>query len=86
VVYITEEINKGMLGSVVKNHDVLLNITGASIGRVTYVEKLDNANVNQHVCIIRPETVDYKFLSYYLTSRIGQDQIISSQMGTSWKD
>jgi len=83
VVYITEEINKGMLGSVVKNHDVLLNITGASIGRVTYVEKLDNANVNQHVCIIRPETVDYKFLSYYLTSRIGQDQIFSSQMGTS---
>jgi type I restriction enzyme S subunit len=83
LVYITEEINKGMLGSVVKNHDVLLNITGASIGRVTYVEKLDNANVNQHVCIIRPETVDYKFLSYYLTSRIGQDQIFSSQMGTS---
>src|SRR5690606_1888248 len=35
--------------------DVLLNITGASIGRVTTApEFMNGARVNQHVCIIRP--------------------------------
>jgi type I restriction enzyme S subunit len=35
--------------------DVLLNITGASIGRCCVVpDHVEQANVNQHVCIIRP--------------------------------
>ncbi|MCE5214408.1 MAG: restriction endonuclease subunit S [Methanobacterium sp.] len=84
VSYITEEINKTMLNSVVKNKDVLLNITGASIGRCTYFEnQVDKANVNQHVCIIRPEKIYYKFLNYVLMSDVGQDQIFSTQMGSS---
>ena len=84
VSYITEEINKTMLNSVVKNKDVLLNITGASIGRCTYFENhVDKANVNQHVCIIRPEKIFHRFLNYVLMSNIGQDQIFSTQMGSS---
>ncbi|MBF4475456.1 restriction endonuclease subunit S [Methanobacterium formicicum] len=84
VSYITEETNKTMLNSVVKNKDVLLNITGASIGRCTYFEnQVDRANVNQHVCIIRPKTIFYRFLNYVLMSNIGQDQIFSTQMGSS---
>src|SRR5664279_4074630 len=40
----------------VQKDDVLLNITGASIGRVTTApESLAGARVNQHVCIIRPK-------------------------------
>jgi len=35
--------------------DVLLNITGASIGRVAWVDReINDAVVNQHICIIRP--------------------------------
>ncbi|AUB57482.1 hypothetical protein BK008_03565 [Methanobacterium sp. MZ-A1] len=84
VSYITEEINQTMLNSVVKNKDVLLNITGASIGRCTYFEnQVDRANVNQHVCIIRPEKIYHKFLNYVLMSDLGQDQIFSTQMGSS---
>jgi len=84
VSYITEETNKTMLNSVVKNKDVLLNITGASIGRCTYFEnQVDRANVNQHVCIIRPKTIFHRFLNYVLMSNIGQDQIFSTQMGSS---
>jgi len=84
VSYITEETNKTMLNSIVKNKDVLLNITGASIGRCTYFEnQVDRANVNQHVCIIRPKTIFYRFLNYVLMSDIGQDQIFSTQMGSS---
>ena len=36
--------------------DVLLNITGASIGRTAIVpNEFDEGNVNQHVCIIRSD-------------------------------
>lgn len=39
----------------VHNNDILLNITGASIGRVTLAPAdMAGARVNQHVCIIRP--------------------------------
>jgi len=84
VAYIPEDIYQTMLNSAVKRHDVLINITGASIGRCTHVEKeFEKANVNQHVCIMRPKKIFYKYLSYYLRSRLGQDQVFSVQMGTS---
>lgn len=84
VAYIPEEIHNAMPNSVVKKHDILINITGASIGRCTYVEEeFKKANVNQHVCIIRPKKIYYKYLAYYLMSRLGQDQVFSVQMGTS---
>jgi len=84
VAHIPEEIHQTMLNSVVKKRDVLINITGASIGRCTHVEEeFEKANVNQHVCIIRPKDIFYKYLSYYLISRLGQDQVFSVQMGTS---
>ncbi|NQE05272.1 Type-1 restriction enzyme MjaXIP specificity protein [ANME-1 cluster archaeon GoMg1] len=84
VAYIPEEIHKTMSNSVVKNRDVLINITGASIGRCTYVDgEFEKANVNQHVCIIRPKKIDYKYLTYFLRSKHGQDQVFSIQMGSS---
>lgn len=84
VAYVSEEIHKTMLNSVVKNQDVLINITGASIGRCTCVDgEFEKANVNQHVCIIRPKKIDYKYLTYFLRSKHGQDQVFSIQMGSS---
>jgi len=84
VAYISEEIHKTMLNSVVKNQDVLINITGASIGRCTYIDgEFEKANVNQHVCIIRPKKIDYKYLTYFLRSKHGQDQVFSIQIGSS---
>lgn len=55
VAYISEEIDGEMRNSRVMPRDVLLNITGASIGRCAIAPiDLPLANVNQHVCIIRP--------------------------------
>ena len=56
VVYIDTATDSGMAGSRVREGDVLLNITGASLGRccVARLEGSD-ANVNQHVCIIRSD-------------------------------
>src|SRR5699024_6912464 len=54
VVFISGETHNNMKRSQLNNRDVLLNITGASIGRsVVYEGESYDANVNQHVCIIR---------------------------------
>ena len=85
VAYISEEIHQSMIGTVVRAGDVLLNITGASIGRCYFVdETLGEANVNQHVCIIRPsDSLDTRFLYYLLRSHIGQTQIDLLQNGAN---
>lgn len=82
VVYIDEETNKSMENSLVECNDVLLNITGASIGRSAVYKGSESVNVNQHVCIIRP-TEDYSsdFIQMNLASNNGQKQIDSSQAG-----
>ena len=63
--------------------DVLLNITGASIGRCAVVnEQIAGGNVNQHVCIIRTkDNLVSPFLCNFLLSNYGQKQIDSFQAG-----
>src|ERR1041385_7228156 len=70
VAFISEELNDGMQRSVVARGDVLLNITGASIGRVAHFDSEQRANVNQHVCIIRPKpgVLESRYLTYFLSS------------------
>ncbi|WP_313596715.1 restriction endonuclease subunit S [Psychrobacter sanguinis] len=81
VAYIDEEQHQSMKNSSVSEFDVLLNITGASIGRVA-ISTLKEANVNQHVCIIRPKKIlDNNFLKYNLLSFEGQKQIERFQAG-----
>lgn len=81
--FISEEIHKGMLGSCVQEGDVLLNLTGASIGRCYYYQgQYKQANVNQHVSIVRPnDKVLTKFIYYVLSSGVGQVQIEINQTG-----
>ncbi|MFQ3627042.1 MAG: restriction endonuclease subunit S, partial [Cyanobacteriota bacterium] len=69
----------------VKTSDVLLNITGASIGRVTQAPpEMDGARVNQHVCIIRPNPIlDAAFLSKYLASPGVQKWIMAEEYGAT---
>ena len=86
IAYIDQEIFDNMQRSVVKKNDVLLNITGASIGRVNFFEGEDNsANVNQHVCIIRPKMT--KILPEYLTYHLGvssfQNKILGQNAGAT---
>ena len=80
VAFIPNEIDETMENSRVRPFDVLLNITGASIGRSAYFpEELVNANVNQHVCIIRfkkPSKSIAVFASEYLNTDFGKDKCI----------
>lgn len=80
VAFIDDSQHEKMKGSVVCKGDVLLNITGASIGRAA-VSNLDEANVNQHVCIIRSDKLDPEFLRDFLLSFNGQKQIEQFQAG-----
>ena len=84
VAYISNEQHQIMSGTIVRPYDVLLNITGASIGRCCMVPpSLEEANVNQHVCIIRADTtrLEPAFLESLLISDIGQRQVLASQAG-----
>ncbi len=85
VAYITPEINSTMERSIALPGDVLLNITGASIGRSTSIpESFQQANVNQHVCIIRMyHGILPKYLSFFLNSTFGQAQIFLAQGGVT---
>lgn len=81
VAYIDDMQHQKMKGSTVKLNDVLLNITGASIGRVS-LSSLSEANVNQHVCIIRcSEAAFPAYLKLFLLSFEGQKQIEQCQAG-----
>ena len=86
VVRISEELHDDMSSSHVRPGDVLLNITGASIGRVCFVPAhFNEGNVNQHVCIIRPhwDQIQSGFLSYYLSGSMIQSRIYVEQSGAS---
>lgn len=81
-VFISEATHEEMSRSQVKYGDVFLNITGASIGRSAWMDLDIPANVNQHVAILRvgPE-LNHVFLSLFLNSDVGQNQILAFQAG-----
>jgi type I restriction enzyme S subunit len=84
VVFIDDETHRTFAATEIRLHDVLLNITGASIGRSAVADsRIAGGNVNQHVCIIRSEerALVPRFLNQYLLSNYGQNQIDSFQAG-----
>jgi type I restriction enzyme S subunit len=85
VVFIDEETYHSMKRTVVKRNDVLLNITGASIGRVACYQDDTPANVNQHVCIIRCKTekLNPVYLSFLISMPSFQEKIIANQSGAT---
>ena len=84
IAFITEDVHETFLGSELQENDVLLNITGASIGRCSIANKeVAGGNVNQHVCIIRVDNrkVDARIICSLILSSDGQSQIDSFQAG-----
>lgn len=83
VAFIDEDTHQSFPSTEIFEFDVLLNITGASIGRCAVADsRVVGGNVNQHVCIIRVnQTLDPHFLAAYLLSEFGQNQIDSFQAG-----
>ncbi|TDK43481.1 restriction endonuclease subunit S [Algoriphagus formosus] len=82
-VCIPENIHEEMAGSKVLPRDILLNITGGSIGRSCVTpDDFKEGNVNQHVCIIRLKNDSPSFLQAILSSYRGQKLIFEGQTGS----
>ncbi|WP_026770437.1 restriction endonuclease subunit S [Asinibacterium sp. OR53] len=92
VVYIDKITNEKMSNSIVMLNDILLNITGGSLGRSTiFLDAEKKANVSQHVTIIRPtleESSPYLhlcILSPYVQNLIWGRQVGANREGLSKK-
>jgi len=84
VSFISKEVNDKMKNSQIKPFDILINITGASIGRTCSIPlSVVKANINQHIIYLRIKNQKIEYLSYYLKSPFVQDYIMAVQAGTS---
>ena len=84
-VFLDASFNQIESKAVVLEDDVLLNIVGASIGRVCRADnRLGGANTNQAVAGIRPVFAYLSlYLVTYLLSPLGQQNIVSSVVETA---
>jgi type I restriction enzyme, S subunit len=92
VAYITDETNEKMSNTIVFPNDILLNITGGSLGRCAiFPENLKMANVSQHVTIIRLTSLSsvrymhLSILSPYIQNLIWGRQVGANREGLSKK-
>ena len=82
--FITNETDEEMKNTRVQPNDVLLNITGGSIGRCCiFPNYLKQANVNQHVSIVRviKTIILSEFMHLYWISDLGKMSIQLFQTG-----
>ena len=86
--YITESQAKALDSVTVQEKDVLLNITGASVGRCCMVPSdILPARVNQHVMIIRAkETIYQYFLLYQINCENKKRELLSASESGSTRE
>ncbi len=80
--FISDDVHIQMNGTVVLPNDILLNITGGSMGRCAFVPSdFIEGNVSQHVCIIRLICVNNPFYHKIILSPFFQKYVFSSTTG-----
>ena len=86
IAFIDDATHEAFNATEIEADDVLLNITGASIGRSAVADaRVERGNVNQHVCIIRLKSKEIlpAFLSSQLAMQYYQKVVISKQSGAT---
>ncbi|MBP7653549.1 restriction endonuclease subunit S [Candidatus Dependentiae bacterium] len=82
--YVEYKFNEIEPRSILQKFDILMNIVGASIGRVAYYDLDEIANINQAVCLIRliyiGKYTDLNYLLYFLNSSICLSYMFSKQV------
>ena len=69
--FISNATHKRMIGTEVRPKDLLLNITGGSLGRCAIIsDEFQIGNVSQHVCIIRPIFVLSSYVHSFILSSL----------------
>ena len=80
--YIAEDVHKSMIGTEVLPKDLLLNITGGSLGRCAIVPNdFERGNVSQHVCILRTVQILPEYLHCFIISDYFSETMILSGSG-----
>jgi len=80
--FINNQVQTQMAGTIVEQLDLLLNITGGSLGRCAIVSKnFKEGNVSQHVCIIRPLSLNNAYFHNIILSPYFQKLIFESTTG-----
>lgn len=80
--YIDEAVQRKMIGTQVIANDLLLNITGGSLGRCALIPNdFKEGNVSQHVCILRGILVNHKYYHFLIISKYFQNLIFLSTTG-----
>ena len=84
VSFIDEATHNKMKSSQLKPNDILINITGASIGRTCIVpQSMPTANINQHIIFLRLNKKLVPFISNYFKTYAVKEYINLIQAGTS---
>lgn len=84
VSFIDEATHTKMRSSQLKPNDILINITGASIGRTCIVPyTMPRANINQHIIFIRAKKNLVPYVSNYFKTNSVKEYINLIQAGTS---
>lgn len=84
VSFIDEAINAKMKSSQLKPNDILINITGASLGRTCVVPvTMPKANINQHIIFLRLHKKYVPFVAAYFKTYSVKEYINLIQAGTS---
>ena len=85
IAHIDDKTHQKQIATEILENDVLLNITGASIGRTAVATNvIAGGNVNQHVCIIRTnDLLNQNYLCNYIQTKKIQNYIYSLQTGGS---
>lgn len=77
-VFVPESFNRKEKRSILKTDDLLINLVGASIGRVAIADRnIEGANTNQAVALVRLDEskILSRFVMYYLLTYRGQNEI-----------
>lgn len=85
VSFISKEIHEDMKSSQLKERDILINITGALIGRTCiFPAGISDANINQHIAFLRIKPVfNSSYISLFLKSHFTKNYIQFEQNGAS---
>jgi type I restriction enzyme S subunit len=85
--YVPVEYARKMTKGHIQKNDILIVKDGATTGKTAFIDAnfpFEEAVVNEHVFICRPTLlIEPRFLFRYLTSKDGQDQILSNFKGSA---
>jgi type I restriction enzyme, S subunit len=78
--YLPISFNDKLKNSILKKGDILINIVGASIGRCCIYNLETVANINQAVCLLRPnDTPEAEYISYFLQLPKSIERLLGTQ-------